>query len=851
VAPAPPAAPKISVAGLDGRVTITWQNNAEVTPDNAGEILGIKVDSGYTEDYVKYDFQGYKIYKSLTGLPGSYTLLASYDKIDGMTSVINYTLNSAGNLEIREVTVGSDNGLVYDYTDEDVINGQRYYYSVTAFDAQPYIAAPGYIDVVGDVYVRNAIGAGAAVVDLGFNFIAAIDSVTMVNEASYKPDGNNDGLLGDTVDLDHDGTLWTVQLVQYFTTGFRGGLPPIGGQTVEEVTALYDIFGGFNLTADITFTTFDEEVYATTSIRKPSGLPISLESAPTANVTSVVPMKAIIGTTYNASASAVTHSAGASDGSMTVAVVDPSKVLSANYTISHFAIPSDSQGNPLVGGSLLPASMLGYQVFRNGTLIKIDSRLDDPRTFYDVDLDGEYNSTVDIALDESYFATSQASASDPGTQEPILFEGLKAVMFGAANDVKYFQVISNATGVFPNPDMGAYAFNGSGFPTFDGTDPAVPDPITIFSANDGLCDRPNVPNLLGAVGAASVANGAKWGFHVAGGGAEYHYSGNANCFVERVFRADNFSRFVPYDFELRFTAAGGDAHFAFTSGAFGPVPFEIWNVGINTPTNTADDYRMYPRVFDEGGAVDAYDYTGFDHPISGGDNDPYLDWIYFMRPSNQTPGQAGYNAIVGTGAGVAEVMARTVLVSFNGGSVSDGAWPANALQARPANGSTFRIVATKPNQSTDQFSFTATANSVTTAKSTLKKGLDEIKVVPNPYYGRSENYQASLFDKRVKFTNLPATCTIKIFTVAGDLVRTIQHNNASDNDRVNVTPLDLAANPAAANTSIEHWDLQNEDGKWVASGMYVALVEASGIGKKLVKFAVIQEEVTINGPDIR
>jgi hypothetical protein len=260
---------------------------------------------------------------------------------------------------------------------------------------------------------------------------------------------------------------------------------------------------------------------------------------------------------------------------------------------------------------------------------------------------------------------------------------------------------------------------------------------------------------------------------------------------------------------------------------------------------------MWPRVFDEGGAADVWDFTDADHTISGGDNDPYTDWIYWFRPATQTPGHAGYDASsIAGGALAGEVMARTILVAWNGGLVTDPTWPANAQQLRPANGTIFRIVSTKPNAATDAFAFTATANSVTTAKKDLKKGLKDIRVVPNPYYGRS-TYQASLFDKQVKFINLPAACTIKIFTVAGDLVQTIKHTDLSNNNRVNYNPLDLFGTPSALNSSVEVWNLQNAGGKFVASGMYIALIDAPGAGKKMLKFAVIQEEITINGPDIR
>jgi hypothetical protein len=78
--------------------------------------------------------------------------------------------------------------------------------------------------------------------------------------------------------------------------------------------------------------------------------------------------------------------------------------------------------------------------------------------------------------------------------------------------------------------------------------------------------------------------------------------------------------------------------------------------------------------------------------------------------------------------------------------------------------------------------------------------------------------------------------------VAGDLVRIIYHNAASQNDRINTNPLTQNYAPLPEATSTETWDVKNGKGHFVASGMYVALIEAAGIGKTIVKFAVIQEQ---------
>ena len=44
--------------------------------------------------------------------------------------------------------------------------------------------------------------------------------------------------------------------------------------------------------------------------------------------------------------------------------------------------------------------------------------------------------------------------------------------------------------------------------------------------------------------------------------------------------------------------------------------------------------------------------------------------------------------------------------------------------------------------------------------------LDLINVVPNPYYAYSA-YEKNQIENRVKFTNLPEKCTIRIYTVSG------------------------------------------------------------------------------------
>lgn len=107
----------------------------------------------------------------------------------------------------------------------------------------------------------------------------------------------------------------------------------------------------------------------------------------------------------------------------------------------------------------------------------------------------------------------------------------------------------------------------------------------------------------------------------------------------------------------------------------------------------------------------------------------------------------------------------------------------------------------------------------------LADALDMINVVPSPYYAYSD-YERSRLDTRVKITNLPERCTVKIYTVNGKLVRTFKKDDP-------VTSLD--------------WDLNNFKGIGVASGVYLIHVEVPGVGEKIVKFFGGMRQVDLQG----
>jgi len=108
--------------------------------------------------------------------------------------------------------------------------------------------------------------------------------------------------------------------------------------------------------------------------------------------------------------------------------------------------------------------------------------------------------------------------------------------------------------------------------------------------------------------------------------------------------------------------------------------------------------------------------------------------------------------------------------------------------------------------------------------------LNQVAVVPNPYRinedytfesGGYEGRQRSWTeDKRMlKFIHLPPKCTIRIFTMTGEIVSTIYHEDPTQGEH--------------------NWDLKSDSNRSIASGVYVFTVE-SDYGKQIGKFVVIR-----------
>ena len=143
----------------------------------------------------------------------------------------------------------------------------------------------------------------------------------------------------------------------------------------------------------------------------------------------------------------------------------------------------------------------------------------------------------------------------------------------------------------------------------------------------------------------------------------------------------------------------------------------------------------------------------------------------------------------------------------------------------PGDGDVLLIASRRPFNTADRF--TLKTESARVDNAIASSVMDNIYVVPNPYVGLSEIEPtnrlpgATRGERRIYFEHLPSRCTIRIFTINGDLVQTLEHEAGIDNAR-------------------EFWNLLNRDGFSVAYGVYIAHIDAPGIGEKTLKFALIK-----------
>lgn len=143
----------------------------------------------------------------------------------------------------------------------------------------------------------------------------------------------------------------------------------------------------------------------------------------------------------------------------------------------------------------------------------------------------------------------------------------------------------------------------------------------------------------------------------------------------------------------------------------------------------------------------------------------------------------------------------------------------------PGQGDVFELKLKKPFGRGDVFVFTARGERIDAAVAKDQYTQQKPYVVPNPYVA-SASFEPERFavsgrgDRRIEFRGLPQSCTIRIYTVRGELVRTLVHDGSRE--------------------GYVAWDLRSKDNLEVAPGLYLFHVEATSVDPYIGKFAIIK-----------
>jgi hypothetical protein len=261
-------------------------------------------------------------------------------------------------------------------------------------------------------------------------------------------------------------------------------------------------------------------------------------------------------------------------------------------------------------------------------------------------------------------------------------------------------------------------------------------------------------------------------------------------------RFDSASGQSAYDFKRTTTGGSGSAPYA----GFFPQPFKVFDV-----TDPAHE-RQIDFVFMEM------------------DGQPTEDNVW--APGTE-PGDREYFWFIDedyTPTAKAEYTGNTLGALLSAKPGLYGGWytVTDPSVAPYRNGDVWRIVATHVINAQDRWTFSTAGRNATSSAELAKADVQAINVFPNPYYGVNTE-EINKYQRFVIFSHLPTRATIRIFNLAGVQIRQIEKNSDSQ---------------------FERWDLANQAGLPVGSGLYIVHILMPDLGgvTKILKVAVIQEQ---------
>lgn len=208
------------------------------------------------------------------------------------------------------------------------------------------------------------------------------------------------------------------------------------------------------------------------------------------------------------------------------------------------------------------------------------------------------------------------------------------------------------------------------------------------------------------------------------------------------------------------------------------------------------------------------------------DTDEQVNLIYWDRSNDPTvSGSSAWILDNRTYSWIVNTPYSTDLIDENSQTVADNAtWNIVWYLCTFTVGDVVSVYYDNPIQiGNDTYSFTTTAP--TYSSSLAQDQVGDINVFPNPYYGFSSE-ELNKYNRFVTFNHLPTQANIRIFNLAGVLVRSLEKQDQGQ---------------------FEYWDLNNDFGLPVASGLYIVYIDMPELGTtKILKVAIIQEQQVLD-----
>ncbi len=787
--PTPPKSPQVQATTLDHEIILNWGTDSS--------------NVAATEQVVSkgYKFQGYNVYQlpNRSASLSEAARIATFDVIDGILKINDdYFDANSGVVANHVVQFGTDHGVqryISIKTDAfssstPLVNGIKYYFAVTAYSYNPDgvpSALENPIAIIG-----GANGLTPQSPDPGVQYHA---------ESGAEEDVTHQGTADATVDVTvvdptklngHDYKLFLKPYYYYLAADGkwkRTNYPDSVGKKLNKVGDVSpSTMSGTGLYASKPGTV---DLIMSIDLQSPDG-----DYIDGAKVT--FPQGVIIN-----SAEPV---ADCANGNTETPVIDGQSITWGNNDSTTFGCFDGSQLLKVNISAFTPPLSIDYVLYDDGY-----------GDLYAGDSLGIINATGTFqvtAIGNKFVTQNTWNVMDVTTGQLVV---QNQTVYGGVDIYANTEGPGGSTGILQNTNPTDNTAN----PIFDGLQVAIDGsyeaPINWNTAT--LDTAPGSKTTFSATSTAGLSDGIDITNYTVFGGtvtstAYDNFSGVGTQDIDQLQQ----------DYELRFTgvedtsvingqtvitvASGGSMATVFrsnspfedrpdnTTGSTGPylirIPFEVWNV--SDPAN--------PRQVN----------LTFRDRIQTATDDPFYSWNDENRE---------YAIIVNSDYDPNQVI-----------TIDDGPTPLNELATWVVVfwsthwnvGDVVNLKYANPLQpGKDTWTFSA-PSAPTMSADAAKEDVQRINVFPNPYYGVNTQ-EINKYARFVTFNHLPEAAKIRIFNLAGILVRTIDH----------------------AGTQFERWDLTNQDGYPVGSGLYIAYIDMPNLGTtKILKLAIIQEQQVLD-----